>query len=97
MFDFDTWKTPAARDYREQVPRWQARLRAQIDRINAVMVRVFNARFEIERIRTCRGRFGTRLRKALWPQWWRGPFSSRAILFSGAVAPQSGAFSGEAA
>jgi tetratricopeptide (TPR) repeat protein len=39
-------------DYRGLVMRWQARLRAQIARVNAVMGPVFNARFEIESIRS---------------------------------------------
>ena len=39
-------------DYRGVVMRWQARLRAQIGRVNAVTGPVFNARFEIESIRS---------------------------------------------
>ncbi len=39
-------------DYRGLVMRWQARLRAQIGRVNAVVGPVFNARFEIESVRS---------------------------------------------
>jgi hypothetical protein len=88
MFDFESWKTPAARereaagqlapggmdlrpavphtaeprvvrlrvyadnDYRGVVMRWQARLRAQIARVNAVAGPVFNVTFEIESVRS---------------------------------------------
>ncbi len=39
-------------DYRGLVMRWQARLRGQIGRVNAVTGPVFNVRFEIESIRS---------------------------------------------
>jgi hypothetical protein len=39
------------RDYRSLVLRWQGKLRAQIQRVNAVVTRVFNVRFEIESLR----------------------------------------------
>ena len=41
----------ADRDYRGLVLRWQAKARAQIQRINAVVGPVFNVRFEIESLR----------------------------------------------
>ena len=41
----------ADRDYRGTVIRWQAKARAQIQRINAVLGPVFNVHFEIESLR----------------------------------------------
>jgi len=41
----------ADRDYRGTVIRWQAKARAQIQRINAIVGAVFNVRFEIEALR----------------------------------------------
>ncbi len=41
----------ADRDYRGLLMRWQPKVRAQIDRINAVVGPVFNVRFEIESLR----------------------------------------------
>ncbi|HEX3308886.1 MAG TPA: matrixin family metalloprotease, partial [Streptosporangiaceae bacterium] len=41
----------AERDYRSLVLRWQGKLRAQIQNINAVVTRVFAVRFEIESVR----------------------------------------------
>jgi len=41
----------ADRDYRGTVIRWQAKTRAQIQHINAVLGPVFNVRFEIESLR----------------------------------------------
>jgi hypothetical protein len=38
----------ADRDYRSVVLRWQSKARAQINRINAIVERVFNVRFEVE-------------------------------------------------
>jgi tetratricopeptide (TPR) repeat protein len=41
----------ADRDYRATLLRWQTRARAQIDHVNQVVGRVFDARFEIESFR----------------------------------------------
>jgi len=41
----------ADRDYRGTVLRWQTKVRAQIQRVNAVVAPVFNARFEIDSLR----------------------------------------------
>ena len=41
----------ADKDYRGMVIRWQAKARAQIQRVNAVVGPVFNTRFEIESLR----------------------------------------------
>src|SRR5262245_638647 len=41
----------ADRDYRGTVIRWQAKARAQIQRVNAAVGAVFNVRFEIESLR----------------------------------------------
>jgi hypothetical protein len=41
----------ADRDYRGLMMRWQPKVRAQIDRLNAVVGPVFNVRFEIESFR----------------------------------------------
>ncbi|HEY5090816.1 MAG TPA: hypothetical protein VIK30_12645 [Polyangia bacterium] len=41
----------ADKDYRGLVMRWQSKVRAQIDRINAVVGPVFDVRFEIESLR----------------------------------------------
>jgi len=41
----------ADRDYRGTVIRWQSKVRAQINRVNAVIGPVFNLRFEVESLR----------------------------------------------
>jgi tetratricopeptide (TPR) repeat protein len=88
LFDFETWKTPAARqrdaaqhiapgtfdlapavpparpmrtmrlriyadrDYQGMVVHWQAKAKAQIERVNRVLQAVLRARFEIESMRS---------------------------------------------
>ena len=53
-------------DYRGLVLRWQAKARAQVERINAVVAPVFNVRFEIESLREWnRSHTGVRLEPIL--------------------------------
>ena len=41
----------ADRDYRAMVIRWQSKVRAQVERINAGVGPLFNVRFEVESLR----------------------------------------------
>jgi len=81
----------ADRDYRGTVIRWQAKARAQIQRINAIVGAVFNVRFEIEAMRDWdRSHVGVPLGHALIEELEKLDDGKQVDLVVGLVTPLHG-------
>jgi hypothetical protein len=81
----------ADKDYRAVMFRWQAHMRNQVDRLNAVIGPVFNARFEIEGMRHWdRSHLGVALGSAMLDELQALDDGKEVDLVVGLVTPLSG-------